>query len=729
MAAGVGGCRWPLPPHSSSRRVRARYNRLLSLRRLENSVIQSLNTLSASFAHDSDSSILPDLASQLSSDAAGPHRRSVSGAAGSHRRSAHRDGPHSVHAVQSRLLGNVSHACRRFAARRQGSSPCGSNPAASHGSGPRCASAAVSPTPNDFNYSSARSFAVPLTAERASLPQIAGTLPLTSLLPPAMAVRYASPDSLLRPPAEVERAARAVLCASRHDYIGVIKRLSDIGMLAWTRTPAAVNGIFGVPKEPGQPDTPLRLIIDARAANARFVDPPHVDLPTPDIVGRITVPAGQPLYLAKVDISDFYHRILMPEAWWPYFALPYLTAAECTTASITIAPFGTAVHARRMSPTERWFPCVRTLPMGFSHAVPLAQALHEHFLDTQTGLCREERITATSPLRVDRIRHCVYIDDLTLFGTDPEAMRVMQQAYIAAAAAVGLHAKMSKVVPPTHCTETIGLEFDGRELTVGVSAAKLQRLCDDTQVILNARYCTGERLARIVGRWTWAMLVRRPALSTFSSVYRFIESAGRAAFALWPSVARELRVAIGLAPLLFASIAEGWCPQVVASDASSLGQGVVAAPVAHAVVAEVARDRAMPGSADPERWRPQAERSAVAAAAVRPAPPAALAGSKWTTIVSSRWERDEHINSYELRAAVTAVRWVLSSPSAMNSRLLLLCDSSAVVGALTKGRSSSVLLLRRCRRMAAWLLASGLRLFVRWVPSEWNPADGPSRLC
>ena len=354
MAAGAGVAgilpefRVPSRPQSSSRRVRARYHRLLPLRRLENSAIHSLNTLSLSFAHDTSSVHPLDLASQPSSATA--HRQ----------RYAHRAGSHSGLAVQSRLLANVSNACRRFAARRQGdavsvptgadvqSPECGSKGAAYHwGGASRCASSASSPTPNVFNYSSARTFAVPLTADRASLPSVAGTLPLTDFLPRAMATRYASPDSLLRPPDDVRRAPRAVLCASRGDYVGVIKRLSDIGMIAWTRTPKAVNGIFGIPKEPDQRDSPLRLIIDARSANARFVDPPHVALPTPDIVTRITVPAGEKLYVAKVDISDFYHRVLMPEAWWPYFALPFLTAAECASAAIPIVPFGAAVTAAR----------------------------------------------------------------------------------------------------------------------------------------------------------------------------------------------------------------------------------------------------------------------------------------------------------------------------------------------------------------------------------------------
>ena len=54
-------------------------------------------------------------------------------------------------------------------------------------------------------------------------------------------------------------------------------------------------------------------------------------------------------------------------------------------------------------------------------------------------------------------------------------------------------------------------------------------------------------------------------------------------------------------------------------------------------------------------------------------------------------------------------------------------DSQVVVGALGKGRASSHQLLRLCRMAAAVQLACGIRLYLRWVPSESNVADGPSR--
>ena len=167
----------------------------------------------------------------------------------------------------------------------------------------------------------------------------------------------------------------------------------------------------------------------------------------------------------------------------------------------------------------------------------------------------------------------------------------------------------------------------------------------------------------------------------------------------------------GLAPLLTVSLAAGWFRSAVATDASSQGQGVVAARVP----------------------RQQLRACAGLAGAVPthlPLPPVAVAlaaGHRWSTIVSSQWRFEEHINVLEIRAVSTAVRWALSHPSALGARLLVLSDSTVAVASLAKGRSSSPIILRRLRQLSALCLASGLQIAVCWLPSAANPADGPSR--
>ena len=54
-------------------------------------------------------------------------------------------------------------------------------------------------------------------------------------------------------------------------------------------------------------------------------------------------------------------------------------------------------------------------------------------------------------------------------------------------------------------------------------------------------------------------------------------------------------------------------------------------------------------------------------------------------------------------------------------------DSMAALGVIAKGRSSSPPLLRLSRQLAGYSLAFGLLVYPRYIPSEINPADGPSR--
>jgi ribonuclease HI len=156
-----------------------------------------------------------------------------------------------------------------------------------------------------------------------------------------------------------------------------------------------------------------------------------------------------------------------------------------------------------------------------------------------------------------------------------------------------------------------------------------------------------------------------------------------------------------------------WMPLVVATDASSMGLGVVRTVIPVSVVASVAADTHLPTDGQP---MPTDGRM-----------PVALAEQRWSTIASTRWESEEHINVLELRAIITALHWVIKLPGVTGRRLLLLTDSMVAACGITKGRSSAPLLLRRLRYIASMVLGMGLQLAVRWIRSEFNPADEPSR--
>ena len=275
-----------------------------------------------------------------------------------------------------------------------------------------------------------------------------------------------------------------------------------------TTPPKSQVGVFGTPK----PDGKIRVIIDARATNDLFCDPDPVQLPTPDLFARLSVPSRQPLYVAKCDLSDFFYRFRTPEWMHPYFGFPPITAGLIDMG----AQFG--------DDTIVW-PLFTVVPMGWSHSVLLTQTAHEHMLDTAPtlgALRREERITQTSDLRVDRVRHAVYIDDVIFFGLDKSQVEAAQSAYVAVANARHLPVKRTKVVAPSaDGVEGLGMVIHGHEHTGRCITRQVVNSCAMTLVHLPlaVRLASGRRVPlQIVGRWTWTMLVARPALSVFNTV-------------------------------------------------------------------------------------------------------------------------------------------------------------------------------------------------------------------
>jgi hypothetical protein len=172
----------------------------------------------------------------------------------------------------------------------------------------------------------------------------------------------------------------------------------------------------------------------------------------------------------------------------------------------------------------------------------------------------------------------------------------------------------------------------------------------------------------------------------------------------------------GCAPLLVADLRAAFHRDVVATDASTLGLGVCAATPPGWLVDEAALihgKTSLPPRVDRDDLPPALQR---------------VLDHHWRTIVASPVRfPGSHINSLEGAAAVLGLRWALSTPSTIGSRVLLLSDSSVIVSALAKGRSSSRV-AQAARRFAALQLAAAVRVTLVWIPTDKNPADSPSRL-
>jgi len=101
---------------------------------------------------------------------------------------------------------------------------------------------------------------------------------------------------------------------------------------------------------------------------------------------------------------------------------------------------------------------------------------------------------------------------------------------------------------------------------------------------------------------------------------------------------------------------------------------------------------------------------------------------KWRVVSGWRWTGSkEHINSLELRAVLTTLKWRLAHKGQVGKRFLHLVDSLVVLHALSRGRSSSRKLRSTLSRICALLLCSSSQVMWGYVHTEQNPADRPSR--
>jgi hypothetical protein len=302
------------------------------------------------------------------------------------------------------------------------------------------------------------------------------------------------------------------------------------------------------------------------------------------------------------------------------------------------------------------------------------------------------------------------------------------------------------VHPTSEPIKVIGFELCGMTSVISLSVESRLSLMHSTLSALRSDQLTGAGLAHLIGRWTWCMLVRRASLSVLQHVYRFIAVASGRRFNIWPSVRRELWMLLGLLPLLQARFDAPMFHRAVASDASEYAGGIVSTPLTdslhrrywpicssrhHAIMQttlNVDSNRESLLSDDSDRVDTDSLSLLRSALHAYDSFYADVSTAPWSTIVSKPWRDAEHINSLELREVLLAVHWILTYPSSLTRRVYLLIDSTVAFFALWKGRSSSGPLLLILRKISALLLASGITLLPGWIPSEVNPADGPSRL-
>lgn len=515
-------------------------------------------------------------------------------------------------------------------------------------------------------------------------------------------------------------------------YAEFCRMLHQRGLVEFHTSFKQQVGVFTVWKKNGK----QRLVIDARLANLHFDQPEKVELATGSTFACIEVDNGEAIEVGGVDISDaFYHIQLIPELR-PYFAPPGLKAMEigdCGGKGLGVGPHDVV------------YPCLRVVPMGWTHALWLCQAAHEHVVDCNPYLDPELRCVDRRPVpEMRNYIHTQYVDNFVAFSQESGKARALAEMV---GAALNRHGLPTHDVEASKGMETLGWLFAADHPTVRITNKRLWKMRLATLELIRRGRGSGRLIERLVGHFTFAGLIRRGFLSVFQATYVFIRKHYAEEVDLWPEVQRELKWAAALLCLLKRDLSAEWSTRVHASDASLWGRGIVSAEREMKDIKSLGRrsDR-WRFNVDEEMLVPKGEiqsdllnyqvselssDASVQLGSIGKRDslevPLEFIGEDWKNVDGAKWERVESIPILEGRSVVWLLQHLARSQKNLGKKHLLLTDSMSVTLALAKGRSSCSTMTRICRQVAAVEFMTGMHIHLRWIPSELNPADLPSR--
>ncbi|CAK0856473.1 unnamed protein product, partial [Prorocentrum cordatum] len=256
-------------------------------------------------------------------------------------------------------------------------------------------------------------------------------------------------------------------------------------------------GVFCEAKKSGR----LRLIFDARTANAYLADPPATALPSAAAFANLEAPVGRVVVAAR-GVDNASYRLRLPDGLCRYFRLPPIDRMRLEARGVAGLPSATRAQGG--------LPGVAIQPAG--------QAAVAGHVDNYLPVSSDE-------------------------ATADQALA----SVTAMLEGVGLRVHTSE--PAADSCRFLGMELRrGRWPAIkGRSVWKLR--CAIEELLRRGR-ASGHLVRILVGHLTWAPMVRREALGLLDATCAFIVSTGAEVQTLWPAVRTELWRSRCLLPLL-----------------------------------------------------------------------------------------------------------------------------------------------------------------------------------
>ena len=510
-------------------------------------------------------------------------------------------------------------------------------------------------------------------------------------------------------------------------YAPFVKRLFDLQLVSMSLTePVEQVGIFFVRKKGGK----LRLILDCRRSNCHFEEPEPVRLTTGEALSRLEIEPGQKLFTASADLQNTFYTMGMPHELRRYFGLKKVPARDMAV---------TQLEGKQVCADQWIYPVIAVIPMGWSHALWWCQRVNERICRL-SGLRPTEQLKDGQPAPAGDFFHVQYVDNLHIFGTNEDEVKARFWKAVQALRDTGL--TVHEIELGEGDTKVLGWSVHESGL-LAPTLSRLWRLRLGIREVLRRGAMTGQQLERLIGHMTFVSLCRRESLAALGHCYTFIRRFYSQRTTLWKSVRRELQQWDGLAPLVLVDMKLSWGETIYSVDASDWGLGVT--------TGRISRHEAQRLGRFVERWRFKEEASSNPRLFVRTEderlvnPQSGLVSwhgasgvpfetvgfesldRAWKTVGRHRWLRPETMPVYEARATQYALRHALRNVDNFGKKFLILTDSMTAAVAYDKGRAHGYRLRRVLQQTAALCLGCGISFRSRWIPSEWNPADGPSR--
>lgn len=135
----------------------------------------------------------------------------------------------------------------------------------------------------------------------------------------------------------------------------------------------------------------------------------------------------------------------------------------------------------------------------------------------------------------------------------------------------------------------LGLIIDGSSKRISLSPARIWKLRLAALALARRRVPPPAKvIEKVVGHFTFSMMVRRECLSLFNAVYKYVRSS-KPAGSLWRAAQQEILQASSLLPLMCTSLDLPWSPTVMATDSSEVGYGVCERQLECGEVANIGR--------------------------------------------------------------------------------------------------------------------------------------------